>query len=341
MMANDNFWGGLLLIIVSGLISGSFALPMKFSRSWKWENTWFLYSTLAFLLLPWLTVWIAVPRLFFFVKSLEAGDVLPSFFFGFLWGIAQVGFGLGIARVGMAVAFAIVIGLCAVFGSFIPLAILHPRDLWSLRGFVLLTSALILAQGLTLYARAGRQRELDQNPAGGTSDTGQFRTGLWICLFTGILGALLNVGFALSGHISDRAIAAGASPIRATYAVWTILLTAGYLPNLMYTVWLIWQNQSRSAFQIQALRESLLALVMAVCWLGGMFLYGIGATITGRFGTSIGYAISVTALILWSSLLGILTGEWRGAQSSTFKRMQWGLAIVLAALFVASSTGLL
>lgn len=340
-MANDNFWGGLLVIIVSGLISGSFALPMKFSRSWKWENTWFLYSTLAFLLLPWLTVWIAIPRLLSFIKSLEAGDVLPSFFFGFLWGIAQVGFGMGIARVGMAVAFAIVIGLCAVFGSFIPLAFLHPRALWSLRGVLLLASALILALGLTFYAQAGKERELDQNSGGGTSDTGRFRMGLWICLFTGILGGLLNVGFALSGHISDRAMAAGASPIRATYAVWTVLLTAGYFPNLMYSVWLLRRNQTASVFQNQAIRESLLALAMAVCWLGGMFLYGVGATITGRFGTSIGYAISVTALILWSSSLGILTGEWRGVQPSTFKRMQRGLAIVLVALFVASLTGLL
>jgi L-rhamnose-H+ transport protein len=340
-MNNDSFWGGLLVIIVSGLISGSFALPMKFSRSWKWENTWFLYSTLAFLLLPWLTVWIAVPRLFSFVKSLQAGDVLPSLFFGFLWGIAQVGFGLGIARVGMAVAFAIVIGLCAVFGSFIPLAILHPRDLWSLRGVLLLASALILALGLTFYAQAGRQREIDQNPGGGSSDTRRFRTGLWICLFTGILGGLLNVGFALSSHISDRAMVAGASPIRATYAVWTLLLTAGYLPNLMYTVWQLRQNQSTSAFQNQAFRESIFALVMAACWLGGMFLYGIGATIAGQFGTSIGYAISVTSLILWSSLLGILTGEWSGVQASTLKQMQRGLAIILLALFVASSTGLL
>ena len=339
-MPNDNFWGGLLVIIVSGLISGSFALPMKFSRSWKWENTWFLYSTLAFLVFPWLTVWIAVPRLFSFVKSLESGDVLPSLFFGVLWGIAQVGFGLGIARVGMAVAFAIVIGLCAVFGSFIPLAILHPKDLWSLHGLVLLASALILALGLTLYAQAGRRRELDQNPGRDKFETGQFRAGLWICLFTGILGGLLNVGFALGSHISDRALAAGASPIRATYAVWAILLTAGYLPNLMYSVWLLRQNQSTSAFQIQAFRESFLAFLMAVCWLGGMFLYGIGATITGRFGTSIGYAICVTALILWSSLMGISTGEWRGVQTSTFKRMQRGLAIILLALFVASSAGL-
>ena len=339
-MANDNFWSGLAVIIAGGLLSGSFALPMKFSRSWKWENTWLLYSTLAFLLLPWLTAWIAVPGLFATLRSLRLTEILPALFFGLLWGIAQVGFGLGIARVGMAVAFAIVIGLCAVFGSFIPLAVLHPKDLWSLRGLMLLISALVLALGLSLYARAGRLRELDQNPGGAASLTGEFRQGLWICIFTGVLGGMLNVGFALSGKITDLAMAGGASPIRATYAVWAVLLTAGYLPNLIYTGWLLSKNQTTSTFLSELLRESLLAVSMAAFWLGSIFLYGVGATITGRFGTSIGYAICVTALILWSSSLGVLTGEWRGVKASTMRSMQQGLGVILVALFVAGAGGL-
>ena len=339
-MSNDNFWSGLTIIIVSGLLSGSFALPMKFSRSWKWENTWLLYSTLAFLLLPWLTAWIAVPGLFSSLRVLRPMDAFPALFFGLLWGIAQVGFGLGIARVGMAVAFAIVIGLCAVFGSFIPLAVLHPKDLWSLRGLMLLVSAFVLALGLSLYARAGRLRELDQNPTGNVSEAGKFRKGLWICIFTGVLGGMLNVGFALSGKITDSVVAGGASPIRATYAVWAVMLTAGYLPNLIYTGWLLSKNHTSSTFLCELVRESLLAFSMAAFWLGSILLYGVGATVTGQFGTSIGYAICVTALILWSSSLGVLTGEWQGVKASTMRGMRQGLGIVLVALFVAGAAGL-
>jgi len=63
--------------------------------------------------------------------------------------------------------------------------------------------------------------------------------------------------------------------------------------------------------------------------------------VTGRFGTSIGFAVFMITLILWSSSLGIITGEWRGARPATFRRMQLGLGILVLALFVLSITGLL
>ena len=43
---------------------------------------------------------------------------------------------------------------------------------------------------------------------------------------------------------------------------------------------------------------------MALLWLGGMLGYGIGATLAGKYGTSVGYVLLAAAIILASNLLG-------------------------------------
>ena len=105
----DHFFLGLLVVILGGMLNSTFALPMKYSRSWKWENTWFVFTLLALLLLPAAVAVLAVPRLAEVYAAAKPADFVPGLAFGFLWGLAQTTFGLSIAMVGMAMAFAIVV----------------------------------------------------------------------------------------------------------------------------------------------------------------------------------------------------------------------------------------
>jgi L-rhamnose-H+ transport protein len=43
----------LILILIAGIISGSFALPTKHVAKWRFENIWLQYSLWAFVILPW------------------------------------------------------------------------------------------------------------------------------------------------------------------------------------------------------------------------------------------------------------------------------------------------
>ena len=40
-------FAGLILLLVAGGMDGSFALPMKYVRGWKWEHTWPIWSLLG------------------------------------------------------------------------------------------------------------------------------------------------------------------------------------------------------------------------------------------------------------------------------------------------------
>src|SRR5712692_10532535 len=103
--------------------------------------------------------------------------------FGLLWGAGATLFGLGISRVGMALGFALILGITASFGSLFPLAILHPEQLSDRRGLGLILGTVVMTVGLVFLARAGRIRERDLTQ---TSSGSGFTLGLVICAFSGI-----------------------------------------------------------------------------------------------------------------------------------------------------------
>ena len=260
--------------------------------------------------------------------------------FGLLWGFAQTSFGIAVPMVGMAIAFAIVAGMCAVLGSLIPMMVFHPADLLDVRGLALMASGAVLAAGLVSYVRAARERDsaISDEPAGAASPN--HRKGLALCLFTGAPAPIINLGFAFSGKIFAQAVAQGASEQSATLAIWVVVLGAAAIPNLLYPAFLLVRNGSRARFSKAPLHGGLLALAMGVLWAGGTLGYGWGATTMGPCGTSIGYAVCVVALVLWSTVTGLLTGEWQDARPQTMKRMRIGLAWIVAAVLIVSATGL-
>lgn len=330
---------GLGVVMFSGVLTASFPVPMKFSRAWRWENTWLVYATLALLVIPAsLAAW-AVPHLLPLYASVSMRGLLFPALFGFGWGIAQVTFGLSIARVGMAMAFAIVIGLSALLGSFVPLVVFHPGALAGKLGTMFLVSSALLVCGLVVYALAGHEREAHGGDF--TSSDGSFANGLLLCVFTGCFGSMINLGFVFGQNIAAAAVHRGVSKEFATLCVWAIVLAGGYLPNAAYTLFLLRRNHSFSAFARSSLREALLALFAAVFWLFGMLGYGMGAGRMGALGNSIGFGVCMAVLLLWSTALGVFAGEWRGAPASARRRMRLGVACIAASTLVLSFDSLI
>jgi hypothetical protein len=71
-----------------------------------------------------------------------------------------------------------------------------------------------------------------------------------------------------------------------------------------------------------------------------MLGYGVGASIMGKFGTSLGFAVCMAALLLWSSALGEMAGEWRAALPATLRRMRIGLGFIMLSVIVLGFSGL-
>ena len=340
---SGHFWFGMAIIFVSGVLNGSFPAPMKYSRRWQWENTWLVFAAVALLLLPWMLATGFVPGLAELYRGAAPRMLLYPLVFGFFWGIAQVTYGLGISAVGMALAVAVVAGLSCLGGSLVPLLVLNPAALLQPRGLLLLASMPVLIAGLSFYGVAGNRRQKEHAIATTPpNERGRsFLVGLGICIFTGIFGANLNLGFVFGGELLRRSIEIGANPVTATYAVWALVLGAGFIPNLLYCLYLIIRNRTWALFhQTGWLTEMLLGVAMALLWLGGLIGYGIGATLAGKYGTSLGFVLMIASIILASNMLGILTGEWKATSPRTKKLLLAGMAFIVASAIILNLGGL-
>lgn len=339
-----SFWLGMATIFVSGVAYGVFAIPLKYSRSWRWENTWLLFCFFSMVMLPWLLAIAFVPHLHALFFGTPLRVLLLPLGFGFILGFAQVAYGLGLVWVGLSVAVSVVSGVSCLMGALIPILVLHPADLLRPRGILLLVSLPILLLGVALYGLAGRHREKEQQGLAceAQAPARSFATGLAICIFTGVFGSSINLGFAFSGDIIRRSIELGGTSTTSTFAVWTLVFGASFIPNLVYCSHLLFHDATWSRYAARGwAREAAFALIMAVLSLGAFIGYGRGALIMGKYGTSVGWALFVAANVVASTVAGLLMGEWKGTSPNTRRLLFAAVAVLLFTVVILNMGGLL
>jgi len=340
---NNHFWFGMAVILFSGAMNAGFALPMKYSRTWKWENLWLVFSVVGIFIVPWALAFGLAPELMQVYAGVTPRALLLPLIFGLLWGVAQVTFGVSLRMVGVALTFAVVSGLASLSGSLVPMLAFHPEELFRPRGLMLLLSIPFLIVGLTFYAFAGRRREKEQaGPKAGPSPAkSSFATGLALCIFTGIFGSRYNLGFAFGGDVIRASLQHGAGPLTSTYPLWGLVLGAGFIPNLVYCVYLLMKNRTTSLFGRSGwTHEAVLAVAMALLWVTAVLSYGMGATLVGADGTSIGYMLFIASSILFANAFGLMAGEWKGASVRTKRFLFAAVVFILIAVIVVNLGGL-
>lgn len=329
----DVSWAGLLVVALGAAMQGSFALPQKFIRGWAWEKMWLIYSITAMAALPWLMITAAIPEALWAYPAVAGGVVARTALFGAGWGVGSVLFGLGIARVGIALAFAIVISLTAAVGSVVPLAVLHPEQLATRRGLLLFAGLAVVIAGVILCSRAGAMKE---SAAGKTATPrGSFARGLAICIASGIASPMMNFSFAFGGPIADETRRLGAGPSAANFAVFTVAVSAGFLINAGYCLYLLVRNRSWAPGEPRrGLHNAALAIGMGVLWLFGFYFYGAGAAWLGDYGPIVGWPLFMTVMVLVANFWGLATGEWKQAPAGARRLLAVGIVVLIAALLV-------
>jgi L-rhamnose-H+ transport protein len=328
---------GLLLLLVAGVTNASFTLPMKFTRRWAWENTWLLWTVFALLILPPVVTFATVPNVQQTFAEVGTGLVLTVAACGMAWGVSQVLFGLSVEAIGIALAFSIILGISAAVGSMIPLIRLHPEKIFTKGGYGVMLGVLLVIIGVGICAVAGQRREAAIGATAAPGKTSHAR-GLVFAIFSGLGAAMVNFGLAFGGPLVASAQRLGADPLWAPNAVWLPLMVAGSIPSLAYCFYLLSKNQTTNRYSEPGTAPYwFYAFLMAIFWFGSTSLYGISTGKLGSWGTILGWPLFMSLIVITASVLGILTGEWKGAGKQPLRIQMSGVAVLVLAVFVLSA----
>lgn len=334
----DETTGGIILLLLAGVMNGSFTLPMKFARQWAWENTWLIYSVFALVLFPPLLTFSTLPALRQVYAEVNPAVVLTVTSCGAGWGIAQVFFGLAVDAVGIALAFSVILGLSAAVGSLVPLIRLHPERIFTAEGLAVFVGVVLVILGVGICGVAGRRREANLGQPAATGKT-SVMTGLLYCVFSGVGSALVNLGLAFGEPLLTTAEKIGAKSIWAPNAIWLPLMCAGAIPNLVYCVYLLHKNKTANRFGLTGTKAYwLLAGLMGVFWFGSTVMYGVAAGKLGVLGTVLGWPLFMSLIVITASVWGVLTGEWKGTGKQPLRIMLGGIAVLICAIFVLATS---
>lgn len=330
----NNTAGGVCLLVLAGVMNASFALPMKFVRSWAWENTWLLWSVFALLLLPSALAFATIPG-FSSVLGSAGPVVMAVALCGAAWGVAQVLFGLALDKIGMALTFSIVLGLSAAMGSLIPLLRLHADRVFTRSGFVSLAGIAVVLLGVAISAVAGKMRDRAKHTE--TAKTANFGAGLLMAIASGICASMMNVGFAYGAPLASAAANRGANSLWVTDAIWVPLLIGGAVPNVLYCLYLLTTRKTVANYTGETLGRNLpLAFAMGVLWFGSSVLYGIATAFLGELGPVVGWPLFMSLIVIVASVLGVWTGEWRAAGKDALRVQGLAVLVLVVAVLVLS-----
>ena len=329
-------FAALMLLLLAGGMNGSFAMPMKRVRGWDWEHTWLAWSFLGMVVLPFAVATATVPDLAAVYRAAGLQPLMHTVLYGMIWGAGTALFGLGIARVGLALSFGIVLGTSSSLGTIIPLVTLHRDRLFTTAGLLALAGVGIILAGVAACARAGLLREAVA-PQQWSADS--FMIGLGICLLSGLGSTFMSVALNESKRIAMAAQTLGASPGGSLNAVWPVLLGGGFAVNAVYCVFLLIRRGSAGRFGVATVANIGLVLVMAVLWSGSNFVYGAAARGMGSLGLVLGWPVFMAAIMLMANIWGFLTGEWRSAGRRATTWAVAGCLLLIVGISVIAAAG--
>jgi L-rhamnose-H+ transport protein len=277
------FW--FILAILAGVLNGSFTLPMKYTRKWRWEHTWGMWSGWALLILPVLVAVLTVPDISE-IYSGDRGRVVLVFIIGCGWGIGAITFGMGVHYLGIALGFSIIMGLTTSVGSLIPLVLLSMDDFDVSTFLIVLAGVLLIIFGICVCSLAGHFRD---KTGGIASERKSFLKGVIICIIAGLMGSFINFAFIFGMPLIEKANSLGVSPMFSGNVVWMATLPGGFLINFGYCCYLMNKNKNAKLLLADNIQTHwLFTFLMGLSFFGSITLYGIATIKLGRLGPAVG-----------------------------------------------------
>jgi len=332
---------GIFFHTIAGFCAGSFYLPLRKVKRWSWESYWLINGIVAWLIMPLLVAVLIVPNLWQVFLDSPESNVGWCYFFGVLWGVGGLTFGLTMRFLGMALGMALSLGLTAIIGTVVPPA--YSGELLAIimtsAGKVTMLGVLLIGVGIIVCGMAGLSK--DKDAAADSIESSvitefHLTKGFIVALIAGIMSACMAFGLAAGKPIAEAALKHGVEDIWQNTAVFVVIFAGGLTTNIIWCLFLNWRNRSFSDYRNMTglgVRNYLFCCLAGVIWYAQFMFYGIGATYMGEFEFA-GWSLHMGFVIIFSTMWGFITKEWRGARRGTLLKNYTGLTLLIMAIMV-------
>jgi len=327
---------GIILAIGAGLMLGLYALPEKFTKDFKFENTWGLFFMLTMFVVPVISSLTLIDGFTDIFASLPFDIILKMAGASVLWGIGVMMWGKAINHIGLSLGFSLFIGTVLLVGSLVPFVVdtIPPTNTF----LTILAGLAIVLIGVFANGKAGLIREKDQKEAGENQNKGSVLTGILIAVVGGLLATGFSYANAVGRPIIHEACQAAGNPewVTAVAVMFPIFISGGIVMAL-YFAYEITKKKSWGAFKTPAFTKNFgLISIMAVFHYAASALFAYAAFKLGEVGNTVGYAIFNTACVVTAIVSGLLTKEWVTASPKARKFLYFGLACMVAGILIIS-----
>jgi L-rhamnose-H+ transport protein len=361
---------GVVFHWIGGLASASNFIPFRGIKRWSWEIYWIIQGFAAWILAPMVLALLLVPNLFTILGAAPTSSTTYACFWGVMWGVGGLTFGLAIRYLGIALGYAIALGFCTAFGTLMPpifsgqmSSILHESSGQVILAGVGVCMLAIAVSGLAGYSKEHEISTEDRAEAGERDYS--FAKGLAVAIFAGIMSSCFAYGLAAGKPIAEIArvqlMAHHRLDLWQNLPVLVVVLWGGFVTNFVWSIFLIVKNHSWAQFagapginpmgaakvtgtlmdvdpttrltSETLVKNYVLAALAGVIWYFQFFFYSMGQTKMGKYDFS-SWTLHMASIIIFATLWGVALHEWKGTSRRTKSLVALGLFLLVSSTVV-------
>jgi L-rhamnose-H+ transport protein len=302
-------YSGLLLVLIAGVINGSFAVPIKFIKDWDENNSWFLYGFWAFWLLPVVTIILMAPDLipvFFKLNHMNIGIVILG---GIIFGIGQIFLAYAFKYIGIGVSFFINIGLGTAGTSFLGLY-LQTESYFTFHSYFRIVAVLLLISAIVISCLC-----LSFNKKQTRFSS---LTGIVCAIVAGICSMVQGITFVyINPIIIEKAALFNGTKLNADILTWVLILCFAGIPFVLYFLFRIIQLKTFTCYKSRETNKNIFfTLSMALCFWVSLCFFSRANSFAITYSNSyqiLLWTIFMIFIIISSTLWSSSIGEWDDA----------------------------
>ena len=340
---------GLIIIAVGAFCQSSCYVPINKIKDWSWESYWIVQGVFAWLLLPLLGAFLAVPEghcLCELITDTPSFNIWMTILFGVLWGVGGLTFGLSMRYLGVALGQSIALGTCAGLGTIMGPVLLNVffpelNALSSLTFAVILGVAVTLV-GIAVIGVAGSMKaaSLSEEEKKAAVKDFNFPKGLAIALLAGFMSGCFNVGLEFGKDINFGDL----TPDMYKTLPATLLVTlGGFVTNAVYCFYQNSKNKTWGDYAKTSVwgNNALFCLLAGALWYSQFFGLSLGKGLLTESPTlmNLAFCILMALNVTFSNVWGIILKEWKGCSQKTIAVLVVGLIILVFSTFLPQLIG--